>query len=120
MCSCKDKRYKEEDKYKKDTKEKQFYSSEEWSIMRDKAKDKYKGIDIYSYYVLGIIEYGQTVHHIEPIKKNWNKRLDINNLIYLTESNHKKLHYRMDHGEEQEVIKELYELIKKFEKEMIN
>ncbi|NEZ84001.1 HNH endonuclease [Clostridium botulinum] len=88
--------------------------------MRDKAKDKYKGIDIYSYYVLGIIEYGQTVHHIEPIKKNWNKRLDINNLIYLTESNHKKLHYRMDHGEEQEVIKELYELIKKFEKEMIN
>lgn len=69
-CICRKKRYKEEDKYKKDTKEKQFYSSEQWSLVREKAKDKFKGIDIYSYYVLRRIEYGQTVHHIEPIKVN--------------------------------------------------
>lgn len=114
ICQCQNKRYKEEDRYKKDTREKQFYSSGHWTMMRDKVRAKYKGLDIYSYYVLGTIEYGQTVHHIETIKDNWDRRLDITNLIYLTESNHRRLHQRMENGEEEEVMRELYILIKRF------
>ena len=116
-CDCSKRRYKEYDKDKIDSKEKKFYSSGEWEKIKDKAKDRFNGMDIYSLYVLNKVEYGQTVHHIEPIKENWNRRLDLENLIYLTESNHRLLHNRMDHGEHDEVINELHELVNKFKKE---
>lgn len=53
-------------------------------------------MDIYSYYILQRIEYGHTVHHIVPIKEDWSKRLDVNNLIYLTESNHQAIHQLLE------------------------
>lgn len=116
-CECKSKRFKE---YNKDNinKYKSFYKTGAWIKVRQQVISYYNGIDIYSYYNNGLVEYGQTVHHIEPIKNNWDKRLDITNLIYLTESNHRKLHNRMDNGEEQQVIHELHKLIEKFNKEM--
>ena len=116
-CGCQKLRYKEYDKYKLNTKEKKFYSSGSWEKVKDNIKRRFNGIDIYSYYVLLKTEYGQTVHHIEPIKNNWERRLDIDNLIYLTESNHRLLHNRMDNGEYYEVIKELNTLVEKYKKD---
>lgn len=116
-CSCKSKRYKEEDKYKTNSKEKNFYSSDEWQRLRDKAREFFFGIDIYSYYNEGIIEYGQTVHHVIPIKIEWSKRNEFDNLIYLTESNHRQLHYRMEHGEYDIVLDEVYTVIERFKKD---
>ncbi|MBC2456138.1 HNH endonuclease [Clostridium beijerinckii] len=87
--------------------------------MKDKVKDKFKKIDIYSYYVLGELEYGQTAHHIEPLKDNWDRRLEIDNLIYLTESNHQKIHKAMekDKKNKKQIMDMLYELIRRFEQE---
>lgn len=116
-CDCSQKRYKEYDKDKINSKEKKFYSSDQWNKVKDKAKELYKSIDIYSYYVANKIEDGQTVHHIIPIKAEWEKRFDLDNLIYLTESNHRTIHNRMDNGEYYDVINELKELISKFKKE---
>jgi hypothetical protein len=116
-CECSKKRYKEYDKDKVNTREKKFYSSGSWDKCKIKAKDRFNGMDIYSLYVSNKVEYGQTVHHIEPIKENWNRRLDIENLIYLTESNHRLLHNRMDNGEHDQVINELNDLIERFKKE---
>lgn len=116
-CNCKSKRYKEYDKDRVNDREKKLYSSQEWQDTRAKAMDKYNGIDLYSYYVLSTLEYAQTVHHIEPVKDNWDKRFDIDNLICLTESNHRQLHYKMDHGEREEVIKLLKNLIERYEAE---
>ncbi len=116
ICTCKSKRYKEEDKYKYNTRERKFYSSIVWQNQRDKAIRRFSGLDIYSYYVYNRLEAGQTVHHIVPLKEDWNKRLELNNLIYLTEENHQQIHKQMREGEEKgrEVISLLNELVRKF------
>lgn len=116
-CDCQKLRYKEYDKDKSITREKKFYSSGSWEKIKDSVKRRFNGIDIYSYYVLLKTEYGQTVHHIEPIKNNWERRLDVDNLIYLTESNHRLLHNRMENGEYCEVIGELNALVAKYKKD---
>ncbi|NOV63468.1 hypothetical protein B0H37_001554 [Clostridium beijerinckii] len=119
ICECQRNRHREYKKYRSDDKEQSFYSSKEWKIIKDKVKDKFKKIDIYSYYVLGELEYGQTAHHIEPLKDNWDRRLEIDNLIYLTESNHQKIHKAMekDKKNKKQIMDMLYELIRRFEQE---
>ena len=87
ICGCQKRRYQEEDKYTKDDKYKLFYKSRSWNRARDIAIDFYGGLDIYSLYVLGRMEYGQTVHHIIPLKECWERRTDVSNLIYLTSDN---------------------------------
>lgn len=115
-CECQKNRHKEYKRYRTDDKEQSFYSSKEWKIIKNKVKNKFNGIDIYSYYVLGKIEYGQTTHHIETLKDNWDRRLDIDNLIYLTESNHQKIHAGIERNKK-EIMDMLYRLIKRFEQE---
>lgn len=119
VCTCKSKRYKEEDKYKQDNREKKFYSSVAWQRVRERAISRYNGLDIYSYYVYNRLESGQTVHHIEPVKECWEKRFDIDNLIYLTEENHQQIHKQMRESEKKnkEVISLLNELVRKFYQE---
>lgn len=120
-CPCIKERYKKYRKLRNDKKEQVFYSSGIWIIKRDKIKDKFKGIDIYSYFILGKIEFSSTVHHIEPIKDNWNRRLDDDNLIPLTDSNHRKIHKIMDNSEidKEKIQKILFELVKRFENEIL-
>ena len=120
ICGCQKRRYQEEDKYTKDDKYKLFYKSRSWNRARDIAIDFYGGLDIYSLYVLGRMEYGQTVHHIIPLKECWERRTDVSNLIYLTESNHQIIHNIMIQGEtqKQEVISLLLSLVERYRQEM--
>ena len=115
-CQCSKERHKEYKKYRTDKKEERFYSSGEWLTIKDKVKDIYNDIDIYSYYVLNTVEVGQTVHHIDPIKDNWDRRLDIDNLIYLTESNHRKIHKAMLKDKEG-TMRMLYTLIMQYKRD---
>lgn len=119
-CSCQKQRYQEEDKYTKDDKYKLFYKSKSWRRSRDIAIDFYGGVDIYSLYVTGRLEYGQTVHHIVPIKDCWEQRTDQANLIYLTESNHQIIHNIMSLGEKQnqEMIFLLFSLVDRYQKDI--
>lgn len=84
-------RYYKQTTYDRDSKYNKFYKSKEWikgrqlAIVRDHALcrdclDK----DVITPY--------NTVHHIVPIKEDWSKRLDIDNLICLCESCHQKRH----------------------------
>ena len=120
ICSCQKRRYQEEDKYTKGDKYKLFYKSRSWLRSRDIAIDFYGGLDIYSLYVLDRMEYGQTVHHIVPLKECWERRTDVSNLIYLTESNHQIIHNIMIQGEtqKQEVLSLLFSLVERYRKEM--
>lgn len=72
-----------------------FYQTKEWEKIKPIVIARFNGLDIYSYYKLHIIEHGFTVHHIIPIDEDPNQRLSIDNLIYLTESNHRLLHAKM-------------------------
>lgn len=118
-CTCISKRYVEQHKAVADSKENQFYFTKEWKVARQVAIDICFGLDIYSYYIENIIEYGETVHHIIPLKDGWNKRIDIKNLIFLTESNHQKIHALMkqSEAEKQKIITQLKMLVKRFRAE---
>ena len=85
------------DKYTEEIK--QFYHTSEWLSIRELCISHCYGIDIYNLFTHGTIEYGQTVHHIIPIIDDYSLRLDINNLIYLTDSNHRIIHelYKTDY-----------------------
>jgi len=58
--------------------------------------NKYKGVDIYAYYSTGKTLIATMVHHIEPIKEAWTKRLDPLNLIPMTAANHNEVHRLYD------------------------
>ncbi|MBP3380690.1 MAG: hypothetical protein J6K77_07515 [Ruminococcus sp.] len=71
---------------------KRFYHTADWLTARDECISRCYGIDIYSLFERGVIEYGFTVHHIIPLTDDYSRRLDPGNLIYLTESNHRLIH----------------------------
>lgn len=116
-CDCIKQRHKEYDKYREDKDTTLLYHTNVWLSLRDKAIDRYNGLDIYSYYINKTIEQGHTVHHIVPVKDDWSKRLDIDNLIYLTESNHQEIHKRMRQGEYQDMIDMLNGLVERYKAE---
>jgi 5-methylcytosine-specific restriction protein A len=43
----------------------------------------------------GIVRAGREVHHIIPIEEDWNKRLDIDNLVLLCPDCHNAEHERI-------------------------
>ena len=69
-----------------------FYKSVPWVRMQAYIIQKYMGLDVYAYYTTGEILPATTVHHIDPLCKAWDKRLDPSNLIPLTASNHSTIH----------------------------
>lgn len=87
-------KYYKKNTYERDSKYNKFYKSKEWNtvrklaIVRDHAlcKDCLDKNTITPY---------NTVHHIVPIKEDWSRKLDINNLICLCESCHQKRHNSM-------------------------
>ena len=120
-CSCIKERYKRYNHERKDSKEDKFYFTSEWDIKRTKIKNKFKGLDIYSYYINGVTEYGKIVHHIVEVKEDWSKRLDDDNLILLTDSNHKKIHKMMLKSSKDKIYiqEQLKKIVKKYEEEIM-
>lgn len=97
---------------------KAVYHSIQWDYLTTQCKVKFKGLDIYSYYVLDKIEYGYICHHVEEITVNKDRQYDITNLIYLSKSNHNIIHglYKNDY---EGTKKMLFELIGRWNKEFI-
>ncbi|WP_297520486.1 hypothetical protein [uncultured Clostridium sp.] len=79
-----------EDKYQK--KYQEFYNSSEWRIARRSLIAAVCGMDIYEYYTTGKVVAGERAHHIIELTESWTSRLDVANLIYLTEKNHRLIH----------------------------
>ena len=113
-CMCYN-RYAEYNRYRDDDKYNRFYTTAKWNKAKDTVKQRCYGLDIYSLLVDGVIEFGRTVHHIEPLKDNWDKRLDYSNLIYLTEQHHHMVHAQLQDGD-YEMTQKLKEVRKKWDK----
>ena len=117
-CKCIDKhnkiRHKEYKKYRTDNKEQVFYNSKDWIRIRDYVRIHYNSIDVYVLYKTGRVECGDIVHHVVEIKDNWDKRLDVNNLIYVSSSTHQYIHCKYSQGkkEKEKMQNELIEAIK--------
>lgn len=84
-------RYYKRTTYERDSKYNKFYKSKEWNTVRQLAIVRDHAICKDCLDKNTITPYN-TVHHIVPIKEDWSRRLDINNLICLCESCHQKRH----------------------------
>lgn len=112
-------RHKDYKASRTDKKEQEFYNTKQWLQTKEIAKSKTHGIDVYEYYVNGRVISGETVHHIVEIKEDWNKKLLISNLIYLTNSNHMYVHnmYNKSDKDKTKMQELLIELLDRFNKE---
>lgn len=113
-------RYKEYSNRRRRDKEQKkyqdFYNSDEWKRIRIAAMVGHYHIDILEYYRTGRIVQGERVHHIIELSEDWNSRIDIFNLIYLTEQNHRRVHeeYKKGKREKQRMHEILFALLDKW------
>lgn len=112
-CPCVKQRHREYDRYSRDQRSRDFYTSKEWELGRAAALDADDGIDVYLYMTEGIVVVADTVHHIIPIRDDWSKRLDIDNMISLSSDTHSMIEqiYKRD---KDGMIRKLQEMIKEY------
>lgn len=108
-CSCLKDRHKEYDRFSRDKKSKTFYSGKQWEHARAAALEADDGIDVYVFMTTGEIVPANDVHHIIPLKDDWNKRLDVNNLISLSHATHTEIEqmYKKNKKEIQNILTEM-------------
>lgn len=89
----------------------EFYNSKAWKDVRGYVLVMTTGIDLYDYYIKHAITKADTVHHIVELKEDYNKGLDIDNLIPLSSKNHKRIHlmYLKNKKETQRMLFEVLE-----------
>ncbi|MCD3217872.1 hypothetical protein G8S55_11650 [Clostridium botulinum C] len=99
-------------------KRQRFYNSTAWISCRDNIKKHQLGMDLIEWSNGKIVD-ADTYHHVVELKENYDKRLDKDNVIGLTQSNHLKVHSLMDKSErdKRKIQEFLKELLKQFEKE---
>jgi predicted nucleic acid-binding Zn ribbon protein len=104
---------------KNERKNKDVYHNARWTKLTSQCKSKFRGIDIYSWYELGRLEFGDLSHHVVPIDDNSGRQYDITNLIYLNQSNHAYIHGEYNKGiEKKKAMQELlFRLIEQWKKE---
>lgn len=76
-----------------------FYKSAQFIRTRDSVIANCFGIDIVHYYRTSKVIQGYTVHHIIELSEDYSKRLDVDNLIYLTERDHQHVHREYNKGD---------------------
>ncbi|HOR12296.1 MAG TPA: HNH endonuclease [Clostridia bacterium] len=85
---CTSDRHKLYDSTRRDKRTAEFYQSPEWAAVKQAVHYKYHGLCLYSLFEMNRVEQAYSVHHIEPLRDAWEKRLDIDTLIPLTASAH--------------------------------
>lgn len=81
-------RHMQYNQYRRDKKAAAFYVSAEWRAVRARALRLYDGLDIYAYYEQQRIVTADMVHHIVELEDDWTKRLELTNLLPLSNSSH--------------------------------
>lgn len=86
--TCRHKAYNR-DRRKADTR---FYASRAWEYLREYVKARACGVDEYVFYKTGRIVPGKVAHHIIPVHDADSLKLDAENLIYVSQATHEKVH----------------------------
>ena len=92
-----------------------FYASGAWAKARELCKARCNGIDWYEYSLTGRVVTGDVVHHIIPVRDDFSRRFDVNNLIFLTNSNHQLVHIELAASPErrEKIIADLRDALKR-------
>lgn len=106
-CPCMKQRYRDYDRMGRDPKSTGFYHSTEWEKIRERAMDLDGGLDVYQYMESGKIVAADTVHHIIPLRDDWDQRCELCNLISLHHDTHTMIEqmYKKDKAGAQEKLK---------------
>lgn len=115
-CPCVKARHKEYDRYSRDSRSKQYYHSKEWDRVREDVLTLDGGIDVYLYMTQGTVVKADTVHHIVPLREDWNKRNERENLISLHHDTHSMIE-QMYKQDKKKIQTELQEMIQTYRKE---
>ena len=81
-------RHKEYDAHCRNKEAKAFYNSAGWKAARAKALARDAGIDVYLYVRERRAVPADTVHHIVELKEDYSKRMEMENLISVSEATH--------------------------------
>lgn len=114
-CECLKERHKEYDMYSRDQRSKKFYNSSEWKQVRDMVLT-FDEMDVYMFMTQRKIIMADTVHHITPLKDDWSRRLDIENLMSLNHDTHSMIERKYKENKAQ-IMDELYKILCEFREE---
>ena len=116
-CGCQKERHREYDHFSRDKKAKDFYGSGEWEKAREEALEADGGIDVYLYMTRGEIVVADMVHHITPLRDDWNRRVDVDNLMSLSSATHSLIEnlYKQN---KQKTMEELYKMLERFRQQV--
>lgn len=94
-----------------------FYLSGDWGRAKDAVHAKYKGLCLWSYYKEHEIVSLEEVHHIEPLRLAWEKRLLLDNLFPLTHAIHMMVEAEYRKGGMAALQAELRSLLRRWDDE---
>lgn len=120
ICECNKQRYKDYDKRVRHQEENKiyvrFYNSTAWDKMTKHINRKYHSLCLMCLIKYEEVIVADVIHHIEPIRNDYSKRLEEDNLISLCHS----CHNNIDHiNYSKELKEELRNLLKAYENNYI-
>lgn len=92
-CRCQTAYKRNYNKFGRDKRIKEFRASKAWGDTRAAVISRDGGLDLWLLYTTGEIRAGDSVHHIEPLNEAFDRRLDMDNLITLSEESHGRIEY---------------------------
>lgn len=116
QCECRKERYKVYDKYCRNKDRAEFYHSKSWKTLSAMCKARANGLDIYELIVNNRFVKGTLSHHIEELKDNKSRALDINNLIWISDKTHTYIHSQYDKSDEDKLSMQnkLFDILNKY------
>lgn len=114
--SQRQKRYDSSVRLTRDKQYHEFYLSSGWKLTKQKINSHYHGMCLWAW-AQGRIEHADEVHHIVPLKDDWDRRYELSNLIPIAHSVHMKVEAAYRSGHKEEMQKILFEILKKWETE---
>lgn len=115
-CDCIKRARKEYDSKYRNKESTQFYHSSDWLTVRNRVMNIYDSIDVFLFVTEHKIVIADVVHHIEELKENRSKALDVDNLIPLSSSTHNHIHtlYNRDEKTKKEMQERLRRMLHEF------
>lgn len=117
MEKAKSERNKNYDKFSRDKESAAFYATGRWKKLTKLCCNKFNGLDIYAYYIDGMVISGELSHHVIEVSEDMSKAYDLVNLVWLSDGSHKAIHIAYRNGEKKEMQKILNDLINRYEKD---
>ncbi len=115
---CSTKRKKESNKIYDQTqrKNKDFYDSKEWRMLREACRKKFDGLCVWSFYKHKRLVKGTIAHHIVMVEEDKGLALNLDNLIFVSDEAHREIHTHYDiPGFNKRIHEKLFDLVDRWE-----